>query len=287
MNIAEALVKIKTQNSISDTNISDQEKVIILSDILKRSFSDILLNKDQVLSKEQINKLNEYLKEINIYFKPLEKITKRAYFFGLELYVDENVLSPRSDTEILVEKVLDHIRKNNIRNVRILDIGTGSACISLAITMNCEVDKIIAIDISEMAISVAKKNIEKYLMQDKITVVNSNLFSSLNDEKFDIIVTNPPYISREEFIELDFKVKGYDPNIALYGGEDGLDFYQRIFDNAHRFLNKDGIIFCEIGSKQADRVKRIMNDRYIDICIYKDFGDNDRVICGTLKLRRE
>ena len=285
MNIAEALVKIKTQNNIYSAKISDQEKVSILSEVLERSFSEILLNKEQELSIEQENKLDEYIKEIYIDSKPLEKITKKAYFFGLELYVDENVLSPRNDTEILVEKVIEHIKKNNLKNAKILDIGTGSACIPLGIAMNCDVDKIAAVDISEAAIAVAQKNIEKYSMQDKISVVKSDLFCSLNDIKFDIIVTNPPYISKSEYKELDFKVKGYDPIVALYGGEDGLDLFHRIFESAHRFLNKNGTIFCEVGSKQAASVKEIMNNRYKDICIYKDHGNNERVIRRDFKIK--
>jgi len=283
MNIAQALAKVKSQININGNKISDQEKVIILAEVLESGFSEVLLNKDQELSKEQTNKLERYINELNIDLKPFEKIIKRAYFFGVELYVDENVLSPRNDTEILVEKVLDHIKKNNIKNVRILEIGIGSACISLAIAMNTEVDKIVAVEISEEAISVAQKNIERYSMQEKISVVKSDLFSSLNDVKFDIIVSNPPYISRSELKELDFKVTGYDPIIALYGGEDGLDLYHEIFESAHRYLNKDGTVFCEIGSEQADRVKKIMNDRYKEIYVFKDYGNNDRVICGKLK----
>jgi release factor glutamine methyltransferase len=280
MKIAEALNRVRSESEIRGTGISEQEKVMILSEVTEKSRSYVLSNKDVDLDDRQVKRLLKILHGIFDESKPLEKITNKAYFYGLELYVDENVLSPRHDTEILVEKVLGYIKSNRIDHPRVLDMGTGSACISLAIAAGCGTADIIAADISEEALAVAEKNINKYSFSGMIHIRRSDLFCNIPEQGFDIIVTNPPYISEDEMKRLDDKVRLYDPLLALYGGTDGLEFHRSFFNEAYKHMKNDGAVFCETGSTQAEKVGSIMSERYKDVRVFKDYGGNDRVIFG-------
>jgi release factor glutamine methyltransferase len=280
MNIAEALNRVRSESEIRRTGISEQEKAMILSEVTEKSCSYVLSNKDVDLDDRQVKRLLKILHDIFEESKPLEKITNRSYFYGLELYVDESVLSPRHDTEILVEKVLGYIKSDRVDRPRILDMGTGSACISLAIAAGCATADIIAADVSEEALKVAEKNINKYSFADMIHLRRSDLFNNIPEAGFDIIVTNPPYISEDEMKLLDDKVRRYDPLLALYGGTDGLLFHKAFFNEAYKHMKVDGAVFSETGNTQAEQVRSIMSERFKDVCVFKDYGGNDRVIFG-------
>lgn len=201
-------------------------------------------------------------------------------FYGLTFDVNKKVLTPRMETEILVEQVLK--AEKNFKNPTILDLGTGSGAIAVSIAKNCEAT-ITAIDASKMALATAEANAKKNDV--KIEFLHSNLFDGLKRKrKFDIIVSNPPYIPTKEIEKLDKNVRECDPVLALDGGEDGLDFYREIISKAPDRLNNGGLLFFEVGKGQAQDVKKFLKENgFKEIKIIKDYNKIERVICGKRK----
>ena len=213
---------------------------------------------------------------------PLEHITHQKEFMKLNFFVDENVLIPRQDTEILVEEVIKISKRINAR--KILDLCTGSGAIAVSLAKYIPESEITAIDISSNALKIAKKNAITNEVENQITFINSNMFENLNNEKFDIIVSNPPYIKTEEIKELDAEVQK-EPQIALDGGEDGLDFYRKIIKDGYQYLKYGGYICLEIGYDQKiDVIELIENEeKFENTYTKKDLYDNDRIIVTRLK----
>ena len=209
---------------------------------------------------------------------PLAYIFGKTNFYGYDFIVDKNVLIPRLDTEFLVEKVIEEIKLRESK-VSVLDIGTGSGAI--AITINKETEALVtAVDVSLDAIDIAKKNAK--LNKANIDLIQSDLFENISNLKFDIIVSNPPYIESREIEGLDKEVKDFEPILALDGGDDGLIFYRKIIEDAEKHLNSNGKIFFEIGFNQADAVSKIMRQKFKNVCVYKDYMGNDRVVMGEM-----
>ena len=192
----------------------------------------------------------------------------------LDFYVDENVLVPRPDTEILVEEVINIAKQINKSKINILDLCTGSGAIAVSIGAYIKNAKITAADISSKALNVAKENAKKNNVQ--IELIKSDMFENVTG-KYDIIVSNPPYIETKTIRSLDKDVQN-EPIIALDGGDDGLDFYRIIAYNADKFLKEDGKIFVEIGYNQKESVMKIFNTNFTNITCVKDLAGNDRVI---------
>ena len=201
---------------------------------------------------------------------PLQYTVGKQYFYGLEFNVDENVLIPRQDTEILVEKALEQIGPDS----KVLDMCTGSGCIAIAIAKNSTA-VVTAADVSEKALDVARKNAAK--LEANVNFILSDMFSNVT-EKYDVVVSNPPYIPKAELENLPIEVKA-EPDLALDGGEDGLDFY-RILTVAP--IKDEGVILMEIGDDQAEAVKEIFSD--FDVEIFKDYGGFDRVAVAKKRL---
>ena len=206
---------------------------------------------------------------------PLQHITHRQEFMKMDFFVDENVLIPRPDTEILVEEVIKIAQKYNSR--RILDLCTGSGAIAISLKKFVPNADITAVDISEKALEIAQKNAEK--LEAKINFVKSNLFDKLDNKKFDIIVSNPPYIRKDEIKKLSEEVQK-EPKIALDGGEDGLDFYRIIAEQAINYLKTGSFLCFEIGYNQKNDVIKIIEDEqnYKNTYCKKDLYGNDRII---------
>ena len=227
-------------------------------------------------STEETNKIMAAV-EKRLKHIPLGYIFGKSYFFGREFKVNENVLIPRQDTEILIEKICDDIKQRS-REVSVLDIGTGSGAI--AITIQKETGAIVtAVDVSKGALGVAKENANN--LEAEIEFIQSDLFENVNG-KFDFIVSNPPYIETEVIDTLETEVKDNEPILALDGGKDGLDFYRKIVADAPNYLNKDGKLYFEIGYNQAEALKNLMKEKFTNILVYKDYGNNDRVVVGEL-----
>jgi len=207
---------------------------------------------------------------------------------GHKFYVDENVLIPQPDTEVLVETAIRLIvkgikdisdDKKTKQQINILDLCTGSGNIAISLAKYVENAKIIATDISEKALDVAIKNAKINNVYNKIEFIKSDLFEKLEEMEFDYIISNPPYIKSEEILKLSKEVQN-EPKIALDGGKDGLEFYRKIFKKAPEFLKDKGYLILEIGFDQAQQIIEIYNKEEFSQVgnIIKDYGGNDRVV---------
>ena len=207
---------------------------------------------------------------------PLQHILGRTEFMGLTFLVNKDVLCPRQDTEVLVEEVLRYLHDG----MRILDIGTGSGCILLSLLHYSNDCQGVGADISEEALQLAKTNAER-LSIERADFVKSDLLEKV-EGKFEIIVSNPPYIRRDEIGELMPEVRDHEPHLALDGGEDGLLFYREITGKAKEYLPGGGMLFYEIGCEQGKAVKDIMEGQgFREVRVIKDFSGLDRVVFGT------
>lgn len=208
---------------------------------------------------------------------PLQHLTKEQEFMGLRFFVNEHVLIPRQDTEILVEEVMRKLQDG----MRILDLCTGSGCIVLSLlhySNNCQG---VGADISEKALMVAQENAER-LESNDVEFVQSDLLEQVKG-RFDIIVSNPPYIKTQEITQLMAEVRDHEPMQALDGGADGLHFYRDIIARAGEYLVSGGWLFFEIGYEQAEAVSTLLADHaYQNIRVVKDFAGLDRVVYGSL-----
>lgn len=250
---------------------NNNDLIIALTYLLNTNKNLLFLNKEETLDEKIENELKIINDKINEGY-PLQYAIGKWNFYGLDLLVDKRALIPRYETEILVDLIIN----DNSNNKKILDIGTGSGAISLALSKNLKDSKIIGVDISKNAIDLANENKIK-LNINNVEFKESDIFSNI-DEKFDIIVSNPPYINKEDFEKLDNKLY-YEPQNALYGGEDGLYFYKKIIKNAKNFLNKNGKIYLEIGYDQKDSISNLLEEYgYKQIKSYRDFNDFDRII---------
>lgn len=234
-----------------------QEAEIIWQETLAVSRSSLYL-KSWNLTPEQIKKMNYFLEQ-RLSGEPLAYIFNKAFFYGLEFYVDKRVLIPRPETEVLVQEILMHINQAQAKNVSILDIGTGSGNIAISLTKNLSNCKILATDNSAEALEVARKNIRQHNCGRGIRLVKADLFDGLDKgaADFDIIVSNPPYISKEDMRGLQPEVKK-EPLAALYGGIDGLDYYRRISAEVPEYLKPGGWLFLEVGLGQARAVRNFL-----------------------------
>lgn len=257
-------------NLFKQNNIDNQEVNIIFMEALNLDRMQLLVKK--ILTKKEEKILAKCIKQ-RLKGKPIQKIFGRAYFYGLQFFVNKHVLCPRPETEILVETVLGFKKQS------VLDLCTGSGAIAVSLAKN-GVNNIVASDISTKALCVAKKNAKHNGV--KITFAKSNLFAKIK-QKFDCIVSNPPYIPSKEVEQLDVEVKKHDPKISLDGGEDGLDFYKKIASQAKKHLNKNGLIAVEVGYNQAQTVKNIFEQNGFACFIKKDYNDIERIVVGELK----
>ena len=214
---------------------------------------------------------------------PFQYIFNEKEFMGLNFYIEEGVLVPRPDTEILVEYILAYINEYyEDKMINLLDLGIGSGAISLSIASNCPHIKVFGIDIADIPIKVANINKERFNLTN-VEFLKGNLFEPLRDlnmeESFQIIASNPPYIPRQDIDRLQDEVKSYEPRLALDGGIDGLDFYRIISAQAKEFLQNEGLLIYEIGYDQGCAVSEILKiEGYNNIKVLKDLSNLDRVV---------
>ena len=258
----------------------------IFSDVLKVSRNTLKYSMSREIKEEDKDKIREMLVLRAKKRKPLQYILGEWEFYGLPFKVSEGVLIPRADTEILVEQCIQLMRE--VEEPNILDIGSGTGAISIAIANELKSSSVTGIDINEKAIELANKN--KTLNKIKnINFVKSNLFENLDkDFKYDLIVSNPPYISKNEYETLMPEVKNYEPQNALTDLGDGLHFYKEISKLAGEYLKDTGYLAYEIGYNQAKDVSKILQDNnFAILSIVKDYGGNDRVIIAKKAIKAE
>ena len=228
------------------------------------------------LSVEQENRYFDLINKNINEDTPLSHLVGFDYFYDRKFKVTKDVLSPRMETEELIYKVLEHIKKSKKDSFRILDLCTGSGII--AITLKKEIvekyTEIVASDISEKALSIAIENANNN--NANITFIKSDLFDNISG-KFDLIISNPPYISYKDKITIKDSVLNYDPHLALFAEEDGIYFYRKIIENAVHYLSKDGVIFFEIGYDQKEKIFELGKNNNFITTVYKDINDRDRI----------
>ena len=228
------------------------------------------------LSVEQENRYFDLINKNINEDTPLSHLVGFDYFYDRKFKVTKDVLSPRMETEELIYKVLEYIKKSKKDSFKILDLCTGSGII--AITLKKEIvekyTEIVASDISEKALSIAIENADNN--NANITFIKSDLFDNISG-KFDLIISNPPYISYKDKITIKDSVLNYDPHLALFAEEDGIYFYRKIIENAVHYLSKDGVIFFEIGYDQKEKILELGKNNNFITTVYKDINDRDRI----------
>lgn len=260
---------------LRDAQISNcfYEARLFLGFVLDRSKEWIMVHVAEDVSQKAEKDFYELLKK-RISGTPLQYIIGTCGFMGNEFFVDENVLIPRADTEVWLEKVIEIAKNINASNI--LDLCTGSGCIAISLKKALNNVDICGVDISEGALNIARKNAE--YNKSEVIFIKSDLFSELKNMKFDIIVSNPPYIPSLDIGKLAKDVLN-EPIIALDGGEDGLDFYKKISKNARDFLNDNGYLVFEFGYNQSEQVIKILNENNFEVIeLIKDYSGNTRAV---------
>lgn len=251
---------------------------LLMEHFLGISTSKLYVEGTKCISENDIDKIWPYVTKRGAHY-PLQYILGVQEFMGYEFEVNENVLIPRPETELLVERVCEIytlLSKNGKDKLSVLDMCTGSGAIAISLGKICDFGEVVAVDISDKALEVAKKNAKNN--DTDVTFIKSDLFENISN-KFDIIVSNPPYIKTDEINHLMEDVKNYEPRLALDGLEDGLYFYREIIKKSRDFLNHGAYICFEIGYDQADSVKKLLEqESFYEIVVYKDYAKLDRIV---------
>lgn len=237
---------------------------------------EYLMDSQITVPDEKCNIFREYIGKRSKHI-PLQHIVGTQWFMGLEFEVNEHVLIPRQDTEVLVEEALKVIKAGD----SVLDMCTGSGCIIISLAKNASLSEAVGVDVSVDALSVARANAERHGVAVKL--VQSDLFTELSGAKYDVIVSNPPYIETEEINHLMPEVREHEPMLALDGGADGLVFYRRIINESGNYLKHGGYLLFEVGHNQADEVCRLMEEAgFKDVMSIKDLCGIKRVCKGRI-----
>lgn len=301
-----SLQKIETTGKklLVEAGVEEEEAALEVRLLLQESFSlntaSYLLRKQESLCKADREKVEaagieqtEILGKLHSFFEnfekrrrriPLAQILGRQSFYGLDFFVNEDVLIPRADTECLVDLVLedyaDLAKQAGSSSLNILDLCTGSGCIGISVAKHLPYQELLLLDLSEKALAVAKKNAEKHL-GDNVTLLQSDLLTGVQGKKFSLLLSNPPYIVSRVIPGLDREVSEYEPKMALDGGEDGLVFYRRIAKEAKAVLLPGARLYLEIGYDQGESVKDIFQkEGYEAVEVFPDLSGNPRVLRG-------
>ena len=255
---------------------------LLLSHVLGLKRIELYTQYDTVVGRQELHKLRELVRRAG-QNEPIAYLVGKTEFYSMELNVTPECMIPRPETELLVQRAIEFLRTRTGSQL-VCDLCTGSGCIAVAIAKNFPNAQIIATDICDAALAVAATNVEKYNLQDKIKLLSGDLFDpiipQLDVGKFDLIVCNPPYVSSGEYEKLEQNVRDYEPRLALFAGDDGLDIYRRIIDKVDSFLKSDAALIMEIGYAQGQVIKELLERAgiFAEVKIEKDFHDNDRVV---------
>lgn len=257
---------------------------LLLSHVLHVPRIKLYTDYDRVLDDRLLGGFRELVRRAAAE-EPIAYLTGRAHFFSLEFEVDRNVLIPRPDTETLVEEVLQTVRNvPGLETPRMLDLCTGSGCVAAAVAKNLKSATVLAIDLSEPAVAIAQRNMQKLGVGDRVVVQQGDLYEPLTQRvdgaPFDLIVSNPPYIPTDQLASLDRSVIDYEPRLALDGGPDGLALHRRILEGATRHLLPGGRMFLEIAFDQADAARELVANSplWAEAKIVKDQAGHNRVL---------
>ena len=256
---------------------------LLLEYVCGTNLQTLILDGERPVSAQEAALFREYVARRKNR-EPLAYILGEWDFMGLSFEVSPDVLIPEQDTENLIEEIMKDLHDLD----RILDLCTGSGCILLSLLKYSNGTTGVGTDLSERALAMAKKNAERLGLTDRVDLRCGDLFAPIGEnERFDIIVSNPPYIKTETIEHLAPEVRDHEPMMALDGGEDGLSFYRRIIPEAVRHLVTGGYLFLEIGYDQAEAVAALMRDAgYYAVRTIKDYGGNDRIVCGIKSFRQ-
>lgn len=273
---------MKIKDILEPKDAYQNKKKLALVQVLNLSIPEILLNKDKELTKKEYKTYQKIIKKLKKDL-PIQYITKKAYFYNEQFFVNKSVLIPRPETESLVEETNNLIKKHfKNQKVNILDIGTGSGIIAITLNKlnnNC---RITATDISKKALKVAKKNQKNH--KTNIKFKKTDLYKGIKN-KFDVVISNPPYIENDsKYVEKN--VKENEPSLALFGGKDGLDYYRKILKNIKQIIKKEHVIAFEIGEHQGKRVKELIKKEFPKdkIIVKKDYNNHDRYVYVISKI---
>jgi len=278
MNIENTLnqgISILKANNIPNPHLDSE---ILLSESINKDKKHIILNSKKILNSNQLDNFNSLI-ERRKNGEPIAYLINKKEFWKDEFYINKNVLIPRPDTEIIIEQVLKIYSKNS--QLQILDIGTGSGCIILSILKERANFYGTGIDISKKSINVSKFNAKKLKLENRVRFYNSDV-DNFKIGKYNIIVSNPPYIELLSLKYLERNVVSFEPRLALSGGFDGFSIIRKVISKANTLIKKNGKLILEIGFNQKNKVKEILKKEgfYINK-VLKDYGNNDRCIIST------
>lgn len=254
---------------------------ILLANILNCKRLELYLMYDKPLRDSELNNYREYLKRRGNY-EPIQYITGSVEFYALELKVTPAVLIPRPETEILVEEIIDSVKIDE--ELFILDIGSGCGNISIALAENLPGVHVTGIDISKDAIMIAHYNLEKYQLSERVNFVNGDILkTNANDfSNYDIIVSNPPYVSQKDYLNVQKEILNFEPEIAVTDYSDGYKYFEKIITLASEILKRGGKLFFEMGQGQSKKINELlMKNNFKEIHVIKDYQKIDRVISGV------
>ena len=268
-----------TERKVDSPRLSAE---MVLCHVLGRKRIELYTQFDTVVQRPQLDRLHELVRRAGLH-EPVAYLVGKTEFYSLEMEVCPDCLIPRPETELLVERAIEFLRARKGPQ-RVVDLCTGSGCIAVAIAANCKTASLIATDICDKALAVAARNVEHHGLTDRVRFLSGDLFDpirlQLDEGPFDLVVSNPPYVTAGEYDELDCNVRDYEPRLALHAGPDGLDVIRRIADKAASFLGIDGALMLEIGAHQAAAVTDLVRQArgFSDIRVDKDFRGHDRVM---------
>jgi len=281
----------KTTEFFAKHNIENPrlDAEVLLADLLGVERIDLYVKFDYPLTAEELTTFRQRVKK-RVQHYPVAYIIGVKEFMSLEFKIEPGVLIPRPETELLVEEVINYCEDNDLAEPNIVDVGTGSGVIAISLGYYLKKARVLGIDISENAVQIARHNLQKHELEERVSIVRGNLLDGLIAKKVtnvDIIVSNPPYISNAEMEILAQEVK-QEPVLALQAGEKGLDYYEELLGQATKVIKSAGKIFLEIGSKQAGAVQNICKKYgWSDIIVKKDYAGHDRLIIASWPVKKE
>ena len=271
----------KGSKKLKDNNVLSHrlDSEVLLSKILNKTREELLMNLDKKIEIQKINNFERLIKRRSKK-EPIAYILKQKEFWSKNFHVNHNTLIPRPETELMVEKIVQIF---NSKDISILDIGTGTGCILLSILGELKNSRGVGIDISNKAINIAKKNSKKHFLTSRAKFIKKS-FDKIYNKKFDLIVSNPPYIMKKDIKNLSEDIKRYEPKVALDGGNDGLDVIKKVIYKSKSILKIKGMLALEIGNEQIKKVSKLLIDNNFCIRkIIKDYKNNVRCVIAYFK----